>query len=392
MARAAITGVAHAVAGALALTIFMLVVVPVARLQGLARRRRGSRPWILWASVPVINIRYSSLADRLYGYRSDTLVYQPYSINRAHDFDYVLDRLVRVPLLGLFVPYAALLWAGLRYDIFGFFFDGGLLGRTPWWRTELRLLKLAGKRIVVYPYGGDARLASETRKLGRWHAYTDIPRGSEDRDETEVRARLAAFGRHADVILGCADLVENLPRRDGVFLYPFPTESWQPVAAPNDGALTVVHSPNHPEYKGTRYLVEAVERLQREGMAVELVLVQGMPNDEARAAYERAHVIADQFLIGAYALFAIEGMALGKPVLCFLNERFAPSHPEWSECPIVSTTPETIAANLRRLADDPGLREDIGRRGPPYVEKYHSLRAVGAQFDGIYRSLWALAE
>ncbi len=49
------------------------------------------------------------------------------------------------------------------------------------------------------------------------------------------------------------------------------------------------------------------------------MLVQGMPNDEARATYQRADMIADQFLIGAYALFAIEGMALGKPVLCHLE-------------------------------------------------------------------------
>jgi glycosyltransferase involved in cell wall biosynthesis len=339
--------------------------------------------------VPVINISYTSRADRLYGYPSETLVYEPYSINRKRDFDHVLDRAVRVPLLGLLVPYAAFLWAGLRYDVFGLFFDGGLLGRTPWWRAELALLKLAGKRILVYPYGGDARLASETRKLGRWHAYTDIPPGGEDRAEAGVRERLDAFGRHADVILGCADLVEGLPRLDGVFLYPLPTEEWAPTEAPVDDVLTVVHSPNHPHYKGTRYLVEAVDELRREGLAIELVLVQGMPNDEARAAYEQADVIADQFLIGAYALFAIEGMALGKPVLCYLNERFAPHHPEWAECPILSTTPETIGANLRRLAAEPELRGELGRRGPPYADKYHSLRAVGAQLDGIYRELWA---
>ena len=207
-----------------------------------------------------------------------------------------------------------------------------------------------------------------------------------------MRARLAAFGRHANVILGCADLVEDLPRLDGVFLYPFPTESWQPVEPPDDDVLTVVHSPNHPHYKGTRYLVEAVAEIRREGLPVELVLVQGMPTDEARAVYERADLIADQFLIGAYALFAIEGMALGKPVLCYLNERFARHHPEWRECPIVNTNPETIASSLRRLAADPDMRRELGRRGPPYVEKYHSLRAVGAQFDGIYRSLWDLAE
>jgi hypothetical protein len=387
MTRRALAFAAHAVAGALALAVAALAIVPYSRLRRFLRRRQGLRPQILWGPVPVINIRYSSLADRMYGYRSDTLVYQPYSINRAHDFDYVLARLVRIPLLGLLVPYGAFLWAALRYDVFGFFFDGGLLAQTPWWRAELRLLKLAGKHIVVYPYGGDARLPSATRRHGRWHAYSEVPPGEEDRDERRVRARLDAFGRHADVVLGCADLVEDLPRLDGVFLYAFPTHEWKPVEAPEDDVLTVVHSPNHPHYKGTRHLVAAVEELRREGLPIELELVQGVPTDEAQAIYERADVIADQFLIGAYALFAIEGMALGKPVLCYLNERFAPYHPEWAECPLVRTDPETIAENLRRLLD-PDLRRQIGARGPGYADKYHSLRAVGAQFDAIYRSLW----
>lgn len=380
---------AHVVAGAVALALYALVVVPYSRLRGRWSRSRGHKPRILWAPVPVINISYTSRAERLYGYRSETLVYEAYSINRKRDFDHVLDRAVRIPVVGLLVPYAAFLWAGLRYDVFGLFFDGGLLGRTPWWRAELALLKVAGKRILVYPYGGDARLASETRKLGRWNAYTEIPPGEEDRDESDVRARLEAFGRHADVILGCADLVEDLPRLDGVFLYPLPTEEWAPADAPVDDVLTVVHSPNHPHYKGTDYLVEAVEELKREGVPIELVLVQGMPTDEARARYEEADVIADQFLIGAYALFAIEGMALGKPVLCYLNDRFALHHPEWAECPIVNTNPETIADNLRRLAADPELRAELGSRGPAYAEKHHSLRAVGAKLDAIYRELWA---
>ena len=387
MLRRLAIGTAHGVVGAIAVALYVLVVVPISRVRRRWSRRRGRPPRIVWGPVAVINNRYSSLADRLYGYRSETLVYETYAINRADDFDHVLDRFVRVPVLGLLVPYAAFVWAGLRYDIFGFFFDGGLLGHTPWWRAELALLKLAGKRIVVYPYGGDARLVSRTRAVGRWHAYTDVPPGEEDRDEADVRTRLEAFGRHADVILGCADLVEDLPRLDGVFLYPLPIEDWPVAATTDDETVTVVHSPNHPHYKGTRYLVDAVEQLRREGLPLELVLVQGMTTDEARSRYEQADVIADQFLIGAYALFAIEGMSLGKPVLCYLNERFAPHHPEWAECPIVNTSPETLVENLRRLVQDAELRAELGRLGPAYAEKYHSLRAVGARLDAIYRSL-----
>ena len=386
--RTSARGLVHLAAAAVALPLYAVVVAPSARIAAARRRRRGGRPAILWGPQPILNNRYSALADRLYGYRSETLVYDVYRINTRGDWDHVWDRAFKLPLIGAAVPYAAFLWAGLRYDIFGFFFDGGLLAPTPFWSAELPLLKLAGKGIVVYPYGGDARLPSETRKQGPWNAYTDIPPGEEDHDEAAVRRKLNAFGRWADVMLGCADLVEHLPRHDGVLPYPIDTSKWKPVEAPDDGIVRVVHSPNHRQYKGTRFLIDAVEQLQAEGVPVELVLIEGMRNDEARLHYERAAIVADQFLIGAYALFAIEGMALGKPVLCYLSERFERFHPEWEQCPIVRTTPDTLVDDLRRLALDPELRRSIGARGPAYVEAHHSLRRIGAQMDRIYRSLW----
>lgn len=380
--------VVHFVAALVTALLYVLLVTPFARARGAWKRSRGEKPAILWGPRPIINIKYSSLADRLRGYQSDTLVYDVYHLNARTDFDYSFARLYAVPVLGAVVPYASFLWAGLRYDIFGFFFTGGLLTPSPFWWIELPLLRLAGKKIVVYPYGQDARLASLTRESGRWNAYTDVPAGEEDRDEREVRRRLAAFGRYAHVVLGCADLVEHLPRLDGVFLYPFDADAWPPAPASEDDVVTVVHSPNHRHYKGTRYLLEAVETLRREGLPIELVLVENMANEQAREVYRTSDVIADQFLIGAYALLAIEGMALGKPVICYLNPRFEPFHPEWAECPIVSASPDTLLEELRRLVLDREQRRRLGARGPGYVRKYHALESVGAKMDEIYRALW----
>lgn len=378
----------HVAAGAVAGLVFIAFVLPVERARGIVKRRRGVKPSVLWGPVPIPNIRYSALADRLYGYRSETLVYDVYTISARDDFDHVLDRWMRVPGLRTFVPYGAFLWAAVRFDIFGFFFDGGLLQATPFWRTELVLLRLAGKRIVVYPYGGDARLPSRTRAADRWNAYTDVPVGEEDRNEAVVMKHLTAFGRHANVILACNDLVEDLPRVDGVLRYPFDLHDWIPVETRDDGTVTVVHAANHRHYKGTRYVIEAVERLQAEGLPVELVLVEGMANAEARSLYERADIIASDFLIGGYALFAIEGMALGKPVLCYLPDRLKPFHPEWSDAPIVNASPDTLADRLRELVLDPKRRLTLGRAGPAYVRKNHSLESVGRDMDAVYRGLW----
>lgn len=378
----------HALVGVPTLAIYAAVVVPTSRILIAWRRRRGFPPRILWAPVPIVNIRYSALADRRYGYPSDTLVYTVYRINARTDFDYSLDRWRSRRVIGWLVPYAVFLWAGVRYDIFGFFFDGGLLGATPFWRAELALVRLAGKGIVVYPYGGDARLPSRTRLSGQWNAYTDVPVGEEDRDEDDVRRRLRAFGRHANVILGCNDLVETLPHVDGILPYPFDADGWAALPEVDDGVITVVHAANHRHYKGTRFVIAAVEQLQREGLPIELDLVEGVEREEARARYAAADIVVSDLLIGGYALFAIEAMALGKPVICYLPDRLASFHPEWAEAPIVDASPDTVTTELRRLALDVDERRRLGSLGPDYVRRHHSLEAVGAIMDAHYRRIW----
>jgi glycosyltransferase involved in cell wall biosynthesis len=375
-------------AAALTAVAFVLVVVPLGRRRARRMRRGDLRPRILWGPVPLISIRYWAEAGRRYGYVSDTLVYRVYDINARSDFDHVLDRYASLPVVGRLVPYLALLWASLRYDTFCFFFDGGLLWETPFWRQELPLLRLAGKKIVVSPYGGDARLPSATRRLDRWHVYIDVPIGAEDRDESDVLRRRAAFARWADVMLGYNDLVEDLPRLEGVLPFALDLDRWTPVSVPDDDVVTIVHSSNHRHYKGTRFIEQAVAELQDEGLSVELVVVEGVSNEEAKRMYERADLIAGDLLIGGYSYFGVEAMALGKPVIAYLRPSAEPQHPEWAECPVVRATPETVKDEMRQLVLDPERRRRLGELGPPYVREYHSYEAVGALLDEIYRRLW----
>jgi hypothetical protein len=376
---------AHRLVGVLWLLVFVAVAVPAGRLRRARAHREGPAPRVLWAPIPIVNIHYATRADRTQGFDSRSLVYDVYSINSRELFDHVVG-LVRRPFpVRLVAPYVVSLWAALRFDVFCFYFDGGLLHATPWWRVELALLRLAGKRIVVLPYGGDARLRSTTERIRPWNVYSESAPELDDRHEPDVRERIAAFDRYANVMLGCADLVEDLPRVDGVFRFPFAPPALPPPEPRVAGReLVVVHAPNHRHYKGTAHLERAVERLRGEGVAIALDLVERVPNTEALRRYAAADIVADQFLAGTYALFAIGGMALGKPVVCYLNDRFRPWHPEWDECPIVSASPDDLVDVLRRLASDAGLRAEAGGRGPQYVEKWHSLESVGRDLAATY--------
>ena len=112
----------------------------------------------------------------------------------------------------------------------------------------------------------------------------------------------------------------------------------------------MVHAPNHRAIKGTAHLEQAVDELRDEGLLVNLQILEGRPNAEVRAAVLASDIVADQFLFG-YGLFATEGLAAGKPVLSNMNhlpERFRDTE-QMRACPIVSSSPETLKDDLRRL-------------------------------------------
>ncbi len=382
------------------LVLHLLIVVPYARLERQIKLRRKERPRVAWGTTPIINLRYGSQAARLYGYKSDTIVYSVSRINKISDFDYVIDecwhpktkvlKILRGLIGGLVSPYIVFLWGTLKYDIFHFYFDGGFLGRfAVGHKLELPLLRLAGKKTIIVPYGCEARVESVARKYK--YSFCMYCTGvNKVCNEEKTRRYLKLFCKYADVILGCSDLVECLPRHDGIWQYPIELSEWPPTPQSRDsGTIRIVHAANHRRLKGTDFLVSAVEKLKAEGYPVDLTIVERMENREAKKIYEQADIIADQFIAGSFALFAIEGMALGKPVLCYLNDAWFPYHPEWTECPIVNTSPEDIREQIIRLMRDQKLRQELGRKGIDYVRKYHSSEAVGAELDKLYRSLWS---
>jgi glycosyltransferase involved in cell wall biosynthesis len=147
-----------------------------------------------------------------------------------------------------------------------------------------------------------------------------------------------------------------------------------------------VHAPNHPQYKGSRFLFDCVRELKSEGYPVELDVVTGMSNDEAMDIYKRADIVADQFLIGWHGNFAVEAMALGKPVVAFIRkpELYLP---KGVRCPIVCADPDSLKQTLVSLIENAELRRELGAQGRQYVEQVFSLERVGERMTRLYAQL-----
>jgi glycosyltransferase involved in cell wall biosynthesis len=125
--------------------------------------------------------------------------------------------------------------------------------------------------------------------------------------------------------------------------------------------------------------VSAIEKLRAQGVAIELDLVENLTNDEALARYRAADIVFDQCLIGFHGYFALEAMAMGKPVLCFLrNAKVDVLAPD--ECPIINIRPDTIEQTLADLARSPRDLTNIGHAGRKYIEQYYSVSSFADRY------------
>lgn len=365
-------------------------------------KSRGDRkPRLFFGNVPIINNRYWALAMQRAGYKAETYVTHYYSaINERQDWGRLLSEefhqwpeSVR--------PYWGFLDAIKNYDIFFISCQGVFIGATPIWRMQAWIFKLAKKKTVVLPYGSDAYIYRSVRSTSLLHgllaSYPELAR-KQDR-----------LSKHVDYWVAKADaFIPGVMNADGFgrwdVLIPshlfIDASLWSAkkervnLADGHHGVVTICHAPNHRGFKGTEFIVDAVERLRREGLKIELRLIEKMQNSEVRRVLsEDADILVEQVVCSGHALNALEGMACGLPVVSNLDDDvyIAPIR-RWSyfgECPIVSATPESLIDVLRKLVTRPELRRRLGHASRQYVEKYHDLNSAVFLFEEVIEYVYA---
>lgn len=146
----------------------------------------------------------------------------------------------------------------------------------------------------------------------------------------------------------------------------------------------VIHSPSAPVAKGTPAVLEAVSRLKQE-YTFDFELVQGLPWPQALARLQQADIVLDQFVLGDFGMVALEGMAFGKPVICYLKPALVEAYSP--ELPVVNATQENLAGALLALLQAPSLRRELGERGRTYIAHFADLKVVAPLMVEIYQEL-----
>lgn len=357
----------------------------------LTRRALRKKPRVVWGPTPILTIAESSELLRRLGYPSTTVVFTTYHIRS--DFDVNLQRAVANPAVGYWLPNLLHLWSLLRFDVFHFFFDGGLwsgmniIPSARW--LELPLLRLAGKRVIASAYGADVRMRHLNELWQPYNICQECPApGVYCVCGTQGLIRAKYHRDWCNSLLAMGDMHDFVfdSRRDFKY-WPIDVKRVPFVgAAPRPGSVRVVHSPNHRYFKGTRFLEAAVSSLRERGHDLELDLVEGMPNEEAKRRYGEADIVFAQCLAGWLGYTELEAMAAGKPVLGYIRNPAYLEHTGGS--PLVNATPATLEQELESLVADPARREELGRLGREYVEREWSYEALAPSYDALHRQVW----
>ena len=238
-------------------------------------------------------------------------------------------------------------------DVFHFYFGLTLVPKS----MQFPILRALGKRSVMHFLGSDIRGKPPAELAWARRAGARIV-GSYDAIRWVPEAKVVPPG---------VDLREYVPSP--------PADRKRPV---------VVHAPSSRRRKGTEHVIAACAQLP-----VDLEIVEGLHHAEARRRYEQADIVVDQLNAGWYGLFAIEAMALGKPVVTFLHDEAVARTEEafGLRVPIVSATADTLVERLRPLVESADERRRIGTESRAYVERVHDADEVGARLLALYAGL-----
>jgi glycosyltransferase involved in cell wall biosynthesis len=298
------------------------------------------------AGIPWTNVQ----ALRVRGVDARLVVFNRYKLHPEADVDLARrgglarQQLTQWRAFAQFAP---------RTDIFHFYFGLTLLPKS----LQFPILRALGKRSVMHFLGSDIR--GKPPEALAWSA----------------RAGARVVGSY-DAIRWVPDAHVIPPGIDVRGIEPAPpAERARPI---------VLHAPSSRARKGTEHVVAACAELD-----VELEIVEGLDHREAFERYRNADIVVDQLNAGWYGVFAIEAMALGKPVVTFLHEEAVRRTEEafGIDVPIVGASKETLVDALRPLVSSLDERRRVGAASRAFAEEVHDLERMTDRLLALYAGL-----
>jgi hypothetical protein len=256
------------------------------------------------------------------------------------------------------------------------------------YRIEFYLMKLAGVKTCVLPYGGDAYVYSQVYDKNWLCALmTDYP--STPKLQKAISKRVSFYVRKSDIFLPGQMLFDGFGRSDWITPSTLCVQvsDKDPVRKVPSNSIVVTHAPNHRGVKGTKFVISAVELLKNQGINIELRLIEKKSNEEVmRILSEESDIHIDQLFFDGYGLNALESMSLGVPTVGNFSGSYRDFFDRWShtkECPMVIANENNLSEVLLRIIRDTSSLATISKNSVKYVRDFHSDSAFACNFSKI---------
>lgn len=312
--------------------------------------------------------RSFTIADHRFGYRADERLDIQDSRDMPHVREITLDLIERFDVFHFharpIVPFSPNLIYPAMHDVL--------------------LIRSYGKKVFLHLRGGEIRDRQLFARKSPF-AYSYIQECSHLFDSiTDDHKRLlksVLLEICNGVFVVDPELQTYVPEADIVPRALDPS-SWQYVGSGLSDTPLVVHAPSRRTVKGTDFVLSAIENLRRKGINFRFQLVDGLSNDQAKDIYSRADIVIDQLRIGWYGVLAVEAMALGKVVICYIRDDLWDKHGQ--ELSILNANPNNIEEVLEEAISNREMRAKLGKKSRAYFEKTHSVDVVCDILEELY--------
>jgi glycosyltransferase involved in cell wall biosynthesis len=259
------------------------------------------------------------------------------------------------------------------YDVFHFFWGVSLLDFWIFHGLDLPLLRLLKKKVIVHFRGTDIFNIAYYEYLNRSALGEHLNPPPKLRPDQQVR--LNRWSKYAhEIWVSTPDLKQLVPEARIIPQVIDVTElQVYTKASKTSTAFRIGHAPSRRNTKGTAFLIDAVHALQQRGIHVELDLIEGQLPNNVLERLAQCDVVVDQLLLGWYGKVTVEAMALGKPVICYIN-------PLWVEgnepIPVIPANAENIEQVLEEVIHDKAWRVRLSEEASAFVLKHHDVSVM----------------
>jgi len=158
----------------------------------------------------------------------------------------------------------------------------------------------------------------------------------------------------------------------------------------NKSAWDTIQNGSRFDTKGAPETIRLLKQIQSRHKNVQLQIITDKPHSECMRLKRESTLAIDDLITGSYHLSSLETLAMGKPTLCFIDQRTENIIKEITGCneiPWVNTKIEEAEYILDAFLSDAGLRQSFGRESRKWMERYWNDATLIEYYEAAYIDL-----